>query len=122
MLSEDSQQQAENERHLQQVLTHFSVNTLVIGHTPATQPEHKYGGKLIVVEAEQTESALLIREGRADFIQLELAKIRFSEQQPQYRAFNLFNMNDWRALTANKAHLTALNQAKAFFNRDRHTN
>lgn len=122
LVSDDSQQQAENERHLSLLLTHFSADTLVIGHTPVAQPEQKYGGKLIVVEAEQTDSALLIRDQHADFIKLDLAKSRFSEQQPQYRAFNLFNSTDWRALTADKAHLSALNKAKAFFNRDRHTN
>lgn len=122
LLNDDSEQQAENDRHLQHLLRHFSVKTLVIGHTPAKQPEHKYGGKLIVVEAEQTDSALLIRDDRAEFIKLDMAKIRFSEQQPQYRAFNLFNKADWQALTADKAHLAALNQAKVFFNRDRQTN
>lgn len=119
LLSDDSQQQADNDLHLQQVLQQFAVKTLVIGHTPAKQPEYKYGDKLIVVEAEKTDAALLIRDDGADFIKLDMAKIRFSEQQPQYRAFNLFNRADWQALTADKAHLNALNNAKTFFNRDR---
>ena len=122
LLSDDSEQRAANDRHLQHLITHFSVKTLVIGHTPAKRPEHQYGGKLIVVEAEQTDSALLISDDQAEFIKLDMAKIRFSEQQPQYRAFNLFNKADWQALTADKAHLAALNQAKVFFNRDRQTN
>lgn len=119
LLSDDAAQQAVNEHHLQQLLTHFAAKALVVGHTPALKPEQKYAGKLIAIEAEQTDSALVIHNGAAEFIQLAMVKSRFSEQNARYRAFNLLSGADWQALTADKNHLAALNQAKAFFNRDR---
>lgn len=119
LLSDDTSQQAANEQHLQQLLSHFAVKSLVIGHTPAVQPQQKYHGKLIAIEAEQTDMALLIRHDTAGFIQLDMMKSRFREQNAQYRAFELFSAADWQALTADKSHLAALNQAKAFFNRQK---
>ncbi|WP_213998708.1 metallophosphoesterase [Arsukibacterium sp.] len=107
------------EAHLQQVLAHFNVNALVIGHTPVAKPTALYDGRLMAVEAEQTSSALMISDGEAKFTDVGMVKTRFSEQQPQYRAFQLLSPADWRALTANKQHLNDLNQAKSFFNRDR---
>ncbi|MBZ9613405.1 metallophosphoesterase [Rheinheimera maricola] len=117
LLSDDSQQQQANEQHLQQLLAYFAADTLVIGHTPALKPEKKYAGKLIVVEAEHSDTALLISSGEAHFIALDMVKTRFKETAPHYRAFNLFSAADWQALAANQAHLSELNRAKAFFNR-----
>ena len=119
LLNEDSQQQSTIAQHLQQVLTHFAAQTLVIGHTPAPQPVIKYAGKLIAVEAEKTDTALVIRDDKASFITLDSTKLRFQELNAQYRPFKLLSATDWQALRANKMHLDDLNTAKAFFNRDK---
>ena len=119
LLNEQPQQQQNIEQHLQQVLVHFDAKTLVIGHTPVQQPTVKYAGKLIAVEAEHTDSALVINNDEASFIKLDVAKQRFKEPKPQYRTFKLFSATDWRALKANTTHLRDLSDAKAFFNRDK---
>lgn len=107
------------EAHLQQILAHFNVKALVIGHTPVAKPAALYDGHLFAVEAEQTSSALLIHDGEAKFIDVGMLKARFNEQQPQHRPFRLLSAADWRALTANRQHLDDLNHAKNFFNRDK---
>ncbi len=107
------------EAHLQQILAHFNVKALVIGHTPVAKPAALYDGRLVAVEAEQTSSALIIRDDEAEFTDVGMVKTRFTEQQPQYRSFRLLSAADWRALTANKQHLIDLNQAKRFFNREK---
>ncbi|MAD73570.1 MAG: hypothetical protein CML20_01985 [Rheinheimera sp.] len=107
--------------HLQQILAHFNVKALVIGHTPVAKPTALYDGRLLAVEAEQTSSVLMIHDGEATFTDIGMVKTRFSEQQPQYRPFRLLSAADWRALTANRQHLNDLNHAKTFFNRDRTT-
>ncbi|MBV2129213.1 metallophosphoesterase [Arsukibacterium indicum] len=107
------------EAHLQQILAHFNVKALVIGHTPVAKPAALFDGRLLAVEAEQTSSALIIRDGEAEFIDVGMVKNRFTEQQHQYRSFRLLSGADWRALMANKQHLSDLNHAKTFFNREK---